>query len=76
MKAHGPSLLKLFSLFFCVCMQQCLAVFTPLIVILVFSVLKKSEHEDWKEATLGNNEGTNASIHFAHHIRKTGCSMT
>ncbi|XP_075889431.1 phospholipid phosphatase 5 isoform X2 [Nelusetta ayraudi] len=30
----------------------CLAVFTPLIVILVFSVLKKSEHEDWKEATL------------------------
>lgn len=57
-------------------MRQCLAVFTPLIVILVFSVLKKSEHKDWKEATLGNNGGTNASIHFAYHIKNAGCSVT
>lgn len=44
--------LKLFPLSFF--MLQCLAVFTPLIVILVFSILKKSEHGDWKEATLGS----------------------
>lgn len=36
-----------------ICLHQSVAVFTPLIVILVFAFLKKSERGDLKEATLG-----------------------
>lgn len=39
--------------FFCFCLKS-VAVFTPLIVILVFSFLKRSERGDLKEALLGN----------------------
>lgn len=42
-------------LIFCVfsLLHQSMAVFTPLIVILLFTFLKKSERGDLKEASLG-----------------------
>lgn len=41
----------MFSSFFC--LHQSVAVFTPLIVIVVFTSMKRAERGDMKEASLG-----------------------